>query len=51
MKNAKEVVVLRATNNSDLQKEINDYLKKGWHLTNTLAIDNEGMLYSTMYKE
>lgn len=51
MKKAKEVVVLRATNNTDLQKEINDYLKKGWHLRETLAIDNDCMLYTTMYKE
>jgi hypothetical protein len=46
----KEVKVLRAHNNSDLEQQINELLTKGFELTNTLAIDEAENIYTIMKK-
>ncbi|WP_192901689.1 hypothetical protein [Psychroflexus aestuariivivens] len=44
----KKVKILRAHNNSELENKINELLAKDWKITNNLAIDESGYIYTIM---
>lgn len=46
----KEVKVLRAHNNSDLERQMNELLNKGWIMTDVLSIDKDHNIYTIMKK-
>jgi len=45
-----KVKVLTAPNQSLLEQQLNELLAKGWELTDTLAIDEYGSIYTIVKK-
>ena len=45
-----KVKVLTAPNQSLLEQQLNELLAKGWELTDTLAIDESGSIFTIVKK-